>query len=82
MILTSCTSVRRDHARQPLVTRLSPPEQHPSEAGKRNPEIGIILHTRPRAVAKHLQRIFKKLDVDNRTAAAITLRNLRGSAAT
>jgi DNA-binding CsgD family transcriptional regulator len=50
--------------------------------GKTNPEIGIILHTTTRTVAKHLQRVFKKLDVDNRTSAAlIALRAFRGSGA-
>jgi len=38
--------------------------------GKTNPEIGNILGTRPRTVAKHLEHIFKKLGVETRTAAA------------
>lgn len=40
--------------------------------GKTNPEIGIILSMSPRTVNKHLEHIFKKLDVDNRTSAAVT----------
>lgn len=38
--------------------------------GKTNGEIGIILGARPRTVAKHLERIFRKLGVETRTAAA------------
>ena len=38
--------------------------------GKTNPEIGSILGTKPRTVAKHLERIFEKLGVETRTAAA------------
>ncbi len=38
--------------------------------GKTNGEIGTILSARPRTVAKHLERIFRKLGVETRTAAA------------
>jgi DNA-binding CsgD family transcriptional regulator len=38
--------------------------------GKTNVEIGGILHSSLRTVGKHLERIFEKLDVDTRTAAA------------
>ena len=38
--------------------------------GKTNPEVGTILGARPRTVAKHLERIFVKLGVETRTAAA------------
>lgn len=38
--------------------------------GKSNAEIGMILGTRPRTVAKHLERIYPKLGVESRTAAA------------
>ena len=38
--------------------------------GKTNAEIGLILAARPRTVAKHLERIFQKLGVESRTAAA------------
>lgn len=38
--------------------------------GKTNAEIGLILEARPRTVAKHLERIFQKLGVESRTAAA------------
>lgn len=45
--------------------------------GKTNREIGQILDTSPRTVNKHLEQIFKKLEVDNRTsAAAIAIRLL------
>jgi DNA-binding CsgD family transcriptional regulator len=38
--------------------------------GKTNAEVGMILNARPRTVAKHLERIFQKLGVESRTAAA------------
>jgi DNA-binding CsgD family transcriptional regulator len=41
--------------------------------GKTNGEIGIILGARPRTVAKHLERIFRKLGVETRTAAAASV---------
>ncbi len=45
--------------------------------GKTNREVGQILETSPRTVNKHLEQIFRKLEVDNRTsAAAIALRYL------
>jgi DNA-binding CsgD family transcriptional regulator len=43
-------------------------------SGKTNPEIGAILRSRPRTVAKHLERIFAKLGVDTRGAAAARTR--------
>jgi DNA-binding NarL/FixJ family response regulator len=38
--------------------------------GKTNREIGQIIDMSPRTVNKHLEQIFKKLDVENRTTAA------------
>lgn len=38
--------------------------------GKTNREIGLILEMSPRTVNKHLEQIFKKLSVENRTSAA------------
>lgn len=38
--------------------------------GKTNREIGLIIDMSPRTVNKHLEQIFKKLDVENRTSAA------------
>jgi DNA-binding CsgD family transcriptional regulator len=40
--------------------------------GKSNGEIAIILASKVRTIAKHLERIFAKLMVENRTAAAHT----------
>lgn len=37
--------------------------------GKRNAEIAIILGTRPKTIDKHVEHIFKKLGVENRTSA-------------
>ena len=44
--------------------------------GKTNPEIGTILRTRPRTVAKHLEKVFAKLGVETRGAAAARARAL------
>ena len=45
--------------------------------GKTNREIGQIINTSPRTVNKHLEQVFRKLEVDNRTsAAAIAIRIL------
>jgi DNA-binding CsgD family transcriptional regulator len=38
--------------------------------GKSNIEIAAILGLSPRTVAKHLERIYRKLGVESRTAAA------------
>ncbi|MGH1440061.1 MAG: response regulator [Cellvibrionaceae bacterium] len=47
--------------------------------GKTNKEIGEILDMSPRTVNKHLEQIFKKLNVENRTAAAsIAIHSLAG----
>ena len=40
-------------------------------AGKSNAQIGAILGAMPRTVAKHLERIYEKLGVESRTAAAM-----------
>ena len=46
---------------------------------KSNWEISQILEMSPRTVTKHLEQIYKKLNVDNRTAAAaISIRILEG----
>lgn len=39
--------------------------------GKTNREIGTILTMSPRTVNKHLEQIFRKLNVENRTTAAV-----------
>lgn len=41
--------------------------------GKTNPEIGTILGISPRTVQKHLERIYKRLGVENRHAAMRSL---------
>ena len=38
--------------------------------GKTNSEIGIILGISPRTVQKHLERVYVKLGVENRTTAS------------
>ncbi|KMT64376.1 response regulator [Catenovulum maritimum] len=48
-------------------------------SAKSNWEISQILEMSPRTVTKHLEQIYKKLEVDNRTAAAaISIRILEG----
>jgi DNA-binding CsgD family transcriptional regulator len=43
--------------------------------GKSNSEIGQILSVSPRTINKHLEQVFRKLEVSNRTsAAAIAIR--------
>lgn len=39
--------------------------------GKTNREVGTILGTSPRTINKHLEQLFRKLHVENRTAAAV-----------
>ena len=47
-------------------------------AGKSNREIAAILGLSIGTVGKHVQRIFHKLDVENRTAATSFLQSVRG----
>ncbi|MFP4281887.1 MAG: response regulator [Verrucomicrobiota bacterium] len=48
--------------------------------GKTSPEIAIILEAAPNTVKKHAQHIFAKLEVDNRTAAALRAWEILGPA--
>ena len=43
---------------------------HWVRAGKRDPEIGLILEISPRTVHHHLASVYRKLGVETRTAAA------------
>jgi DNA-binding NarL/FixJ family response regulator len=47
------------------------------EKGKHNDEIAVELGIQPRTVKKHLEHIFDKLGVDNRTAAVARLHRIR-----
>jgi DNA-binding CsgD family transcriptional regulator len=50
--------------------------------GKRNAEIALILAARPKTITKHLERIFEKLSVETRTAAAaVALNHLKSKRA-
>jgi DNA-binding CsgD family transcriptional regulator len=42
-------------------------------AGKKNRDIAQILGARPRTIEKHLERVYEKLGVEGRTAAAMRL---------
>jgi DNA-binding CsgD family transcriptional regulator len=46
--------------------------------GKTNAEAAALLGTRPRTIHKHLDRVFRKLGVENRTAAAAFVLTLSG----
>ena len=41
--------------------------------GKTNAEVARIVHAQPRTIEKHLERIYKKLGVDNRFAAILAV---------
>jgi len=62
-----------DHAalQQLGLTRREAEVLHWVTEGKTNPEVGAILHVSPRTVGKLLERIFPKLGVHTRTAAAV-----------
>jgi DNA-binding CsgD family transcriptional regulator len=48
-------------------------------AGATNPAIAALLHLSPRTVQTHLERVYRKLGVQTRTAAAArALETLRG----
>jgi DNA-binding CsgD family transcriptional regulator len=60
-------------AAKPAGARLTPREREVLEwvaAGKTNRDIAAILGARPRTIEKHLERIYEKLGVETRTAAA------------
>ena len=62
--------------RSPLEEQLSPREQQVAEwvgQGKSNDEIATILGISAHTVKNHLDKIFRKLGVENRCAAAVTI---------
>ena len=64
----------------PVKPELLPREQEVAAwlaQGKTNPEIALILQISTRTVEKHVERILEKLMVENRTCAAVMLRNAR-----
>lgn len=61
-----CESARTHH----MLTRRELEVLHWIAAGKSTREIGEILVVSPRTISKHTERIFQKLGVENRTAAA------------
>lgn len=65
--------IRKPHAalQQLGLTRREAEVLHWVTEGKTNPEVGAILHVRPCTVGKLLERIFQKLGVHTRTAAAV-----------
>src|SRR5437762_8953997 len=71
------------------VEPLAPLELTPREAevllwisrGKSNHEIGVILGAKTGTVCKHVEHIFTKLNVENRTSAAVVALEARRSVA-
>lgn len=49
--------------------------------GKSNHDIGVILGAKTGTICKHVEHIFGKLNVENRTAAAVVALETYGSAA-
>jgi DNA-binding CsgD family transcriptional regulator len=60
-------SLKRRHGK---LTRRENEVLHWLAAGKSNAEMAEILGVSPATVGKHLERIYEKLGVENRTAAA------------
>ena len=68
---------------------LGTPELTPREAevlfwiseGKSNRDIGIILGAKTGTICKHVEHIFSKLNVENRTSAAVVALETRGTVA-
>jgi|SRR4030095_5371552 DNA-binding CsgD family transcriptional regulator len=68
---------------------LGSPELTPREAevlfwiseGKSNHDIGVILGAKTRTICKHVERIFSKLNVENRTSAAVAALETRRTSA-
>jgi len=58
----------------PMLCRLHSATAKSRPILRTNVAIGGILHSSPRTVGKHLERIFEKLGVDTRTAAAVAPR--------
>lgn len=70
-----------DTAGSPAASRLTRREREVLywvSMGKTNEEIAIILGARPLTVKKHLEHVYDKLEVPNRTAAAMAARGLTG----
>src|SRR5215468_975676 len=71
-----------------METGLGSPELTPREAevlfwisqGKSNHEIGVILGAKTGTICKHVSHILSKLNVENRTCAAIVALEKNGSA--
>jgi DNA-binding CsgD family transcriptional regulator len=71
----------------PAADPIDPPAGHPRltrrenevlywvAMGKTNEEIGAIIGARPLTVKKHLEHVYEKLEVPNRTAAAVAMRS-------
>src|SRR5512132_3040896 len=72
-----------------MKTGLGSPELTPREAevlfwiseGKSNHDIGIILGAKTGTICKHVEHIFSKLNVENRTSAAVVALETRRSVA-
>jgi DNA-binding NarL/FixJ family response regulator len=66
-----------DRAQRLGLTKREAEVAHWLAEGKTNAEIGRILGTATRTVEKHVEHLLTKLHVENRTTAAIEVRNGR-----
>src|SRR5262245_23433369 len=74
---------------QSSIQAFASPELTPREAevlfwisqGKSNRDIGVILGAKTGTICKHVEHIFSKLDVENRTSAAVLALETRRSVA-
>lgn len=67
--------MRQDQVKDPMM-KLTPREKEVGRwlcEGKTNEEIAIILGIRPGTVKRHVENLYAKLEVPNRTAAAQVL---------
>lgn len=72
---------RRNPSKQLQSVGLTPRETEVLQwvaQGKSNEVIATILGTSPRTIHKHLERIYQKLGVENRTAAVAVMQSLKG----
>jgi DNA-binding CsgD family transcriptional regulator len=64
------TNVNQTTLRELGLTQRETEVLHWVREGKTNKDIGTILRASPRTVGKHLERVYAKLGVETRTAAA------------
>ena len=78
-LFTKQSLVRRNTNRNRLLTLREREVLHWLARGKTNAEIGAILGISAATVGKHLEHIYPKLGVENRTAAASFVTGIEGT---